>query len=107
VSASLILPGRKRTRGKPIPKRYTSEPKLPHPRYARQGQCNRCGWCCEYHGCKLVRYEDGKAVCSTYEERPPRCVVFPEAPPILNPKCGYYFLDLWDNNRKVKFGSDL
>jgi len=80
---------------------------LPMPRYARQGTCRRCGWCCEYHGCELLRYENGLAVCPVYDTRPPRCVVFPEAPPILNEKCGYYFLDLWDKNRKVKSGGDL
>ena len=78
------------------------------PRYEREGQCNRCGWCCEYHVCdKLSRDENGKAVCTIYEERPMRCRVFPEAPPILHEGCGFSFIDKWENNKKVKFGKDL
>lgn len=78
------------------------------PRYIRKGQCNRCGWCCEYHGCPHLQYDGGgKAVCPIYKNRPKRCRVFPEAPPILHEGCGYYFIDTWDNNRIVKFGKDL
>lgn len=77
------------------------------PRYERKGKCNRCGWCCEYHGCKNIIYENGKAICSIYKNRPQRCIVFPEAPPILTKTCGYYFVDTWENNRIVKFGKDL
>jgi TPP-dependent indolepyruvate ferredoxin oxidoreductase alpha subunit len=81
---------------------------LPNPRYIRQGKCNRCGWCCEYHGCPDVAYnKDGKAVCTIYETRPQRCVVFPEAPPILHKGCGFWFLDTWEDNKKVKYGWDL
>lgn len=77
------------------------------PRYIRQGKCYRCGFCCEYSQCKDLVYEDGKAVCTIYDERPQRCVVFPQAPPILTETCGFYFLDTWENNRKVKYGRDL
>lgn len=78
------------------------------PRYERRGQCNRCGWCCEYHGCPLVKYdEENKAYCTIYNNRPNRCRVFPEAPPILNENCGYYFVDTWENNKVVKLGKDL
>ena len=77
------------------------------PRYIRDGKCNRCGWCCEYHGCDKVIYEDGLAICSIYKNRPQRCVVFPEAPPILHEGCGYHFLDTYENNKIVKFGRDL
>lgn len=77
------------------------------PRYIRQGKCNRCGWCCDYHGCSDVKRIDGKAICTIYEKRPLRCVVFPEAPPILIESCGFYFLDTWEDNRIVKYGRDL
>jgi len=81
---------------------------LPFPRYERRGECNRCGWCCLYHSCPLVYFDEEKnAVCSIYNNRPKRCKVFPEAPPILNPDCGFYFVDTWENNRIVKFGKDL
>lgn len=80
---------------------------LPNPRYIRKGQCNRCGWCCKYHGCKDLIMEDGKAICTIYDKRPDRCRVFPEAPPILTETCGYWFEDTWENNRVVKYGKDL
>lgn len=31
---------------------------------------------------------------------------WPEAPPILHKKCGYYFWDRWDK-KIVKYGQDL
>ena len=78
------------------------------PRYKRQGKCNRCGWCCEYHGCPDISYDENyKAICTIYNKRPKRCIVFPEAPPILYEGCGFYFLDTWENNKKVKYGRDL
>jgi len=80
---------------------------LPNPRYTRQGHCNRCGWCCEYHNCQDLIYKDGKAVCTVYDNRPDRCRVFPEAPPILHEGCGFWFIDTWENNRIVKYGKDL
>jgi len=39
-------------------------------------------------------------------KRPPYSRIFPEAPPILNKKCGYYFWDRWDK-KIVKYGWDL
>jgi len=83
------------------------EPTKVKPRYDRRGKCNRCGWCCQYHNCEKLRFEGDLAVCSIYEDRPQRCVVFPEAPPILTESCGYYFLDTWEDNRPVKYGRDL
>jgi hypothetical protein len=94
-----IIPGRKRTRGKPLHKR---------PRYLRKGKCNRCGWCCNYRVCPdHLRFVDGKAVCLIYSKRPAECKRFPQAPPILVESCGFYFLDTWERNKKVKFGWDL
>lgn len=76
-------------------------------RYKRKGKCNRCGWCCEYRVCEYLRYEDEIAVCTIYGNHPGECKRFPQAPPILNEKCGYYFLDTWENNKIVKYGKDL
>jgi hypothetical protein len=94
------IPGRKRTKGKPLLKTV---------RYKRKGRCVRCGWCCEYRVCPehLSYDEEGKALCGIYGEHPDECKNFPQAPPILNPKCGYYFLDTWEGNKPVKFGRDL
>lgn len=94
------IPGRKRTKGKPLHKR---------PRYLRKGQCNRCGACCEFRVCpEYLRYDkEGKAICLCYGKHPPDCRNYPSAPPIIYPKCGFYFLDTWENNRKVKWGRDL
>lgn len=77
------------------------------PRYIRKGECKRCGWCCKYHNCDDLIFVDGLAICSIQETKPMRCVVFPEAPPILHEGCGYHFLDTYENNRIVKYGSDL
>jgi len=78
-------------------------------RYLRQGQCDRCGWCCEQRVCPdYLRYDkEGKAVCTIYPQHPGECQRFPQAPPILVESCGFYFLDTWENNRLVKFGRDL
>lgn len=78
-----------------------TEYRLPYPRYERRGQCNRCGWCClqEDPPCDhLERMKDGRYRCMIYgeKERPLRCRLFPEMPPILNDKCGYAFWDRWE-----------
>lgn len=98
MKSGLSIPGRKRTRGSPSPKRYL-----------RKGSCLQCGWCCLEENCEYLLWDNDKAVCSIYDTdfRPDRCKTFPQAPPILNPACGYYFLDRWENDRVVKFGSDL
>lgn len=77
------------------------------PRYKRRGQCNRCGWCCEYSNCEYLSKKNGKAICKIYNDRPLKCILFPQAPPILTETCGFYFLDTWENNRIVKYGKDL
>lgn len=76
-------------------------------RYKRKGECKRCGWCCEYRECEDLIYEDNVAICTIYEDRPQACKLFPQAPPILTEKCGFYFLDTWENNKIVKYGKDL
>lgn len=81
---------------------------LTGPRYLRKGKCNRCGWCCEYRVCpEYLRYDGDIAICTIYKNRPGECKRFPQAPPILHEGCGFYFLDTWENNRKVKYGSEL
>lgn len=100
MDATLVIPGRKRTVGKPLHKRL---------RYLRKGRCLQCGWCCQKEDCKELVFVDGKYYCEKFhsKDRPSKCAPFPQAPPLLNPDCGYYFLDRWDNDRIVKLGKDL
>jgi hypothetical protein len=74
------------------------------PRYKRQGECNRCGWCCQLENCKHLKIVDGFATCMIYDDKkkPLKCSLYPANPPIMHEKCGYYFLDLYENNKKVK-----
>lgn len=74
-------------------------------RYERKGKCNRCGWCCLTEDCE--HFKDNLCGIFGSSERPAKCINFPQAPPILNEKCGFYFLDTWENNKIVKFGRDL
>lgn len=77
-------------------------------RYKREGECARCGWCCEYRICEHLIYDEKEsAVCAIYGEHPDACKLFPQAPPILTEKCGFYFLDTWEENKTVKYGKDL
>ena len=82
--------------------------KLPKKRYKREGQCNRCGWCClqEDPPCPYLKQEeDGKYTCLVFEDpekRYLRCSLHPCGPPILHEECGYYFLDTWENNKVIK-----
>jgi hypothetical protein len=76
-------------------------------RYERQGECKRCGQCCVQEECEYLILEGNIAACKIYENRYARCRRFPQNPPILIKKCGYYFLDTWENNKPVKFGKDL
>lgn len=73
--------------------------KLP-PRYSRKGGCLRCGACCVAEGCKHFEPADGFNVATCliygYPERPERCGLFPEMPPIPFETCGFYFDDTWD-----------
>jgi len=71
-------------------------------RYIRKGKCNRCGECCINEDCEHLIWESDIAICLIYKNRFDRCKWFPQAPPILIEKCGYYFLDTWENNRIVK-----
>lgn len=97
-TTKLYIPGRKRTRGIPVRRRYL-----------RKGDCLQCGWCCIQEGCTELVFDGEKYRCGRYHspDRPEKCKNFPQAPPILNPDCGYYFLDRWENDRVVKFGRDL
>ena len=72
------------------------------PRYKRQGKCNRCGDCCINEDCEY--FEMGNpATCLIHDkERPLKCVLFPEMPSLKpNKGCGYYFMDTWEDNRRV------
>ena len=72
-------------------------------RYTRKGKCNRCGWCCQQENCEHLQMGNELATCLIHEkERPLRCSLYPDAPPIIYDKCGYYFLDTFDNNKIVK-----
>jgi hypothetical protein len=75
-------------------------------RYIRKGKCKRCGTCCLDENCEYfeLNKKTGIATCKIFNssERPLRCKWFPQAPPILIEKCGYYFIDTWENNRVVK-----
>lgn len=62
----------------------------------RQGECNRCGQCCELpYPCPFLRYdEEGLSSCAVYHFRPPSCRKYPRiAAENMTPKvCGYYFV---------------
>ena len=76
-------------------------------RYERRGSCSRCGMCCINEKCDHLRFRGGKAVCMIHPEivgednREPKCEPFPQAPPILNERCGFYFIDTWEDDRVV------
>ena len=76
------------------------------PRYIRKGKCNRCGWCClqEEPPCPHLIKEGEKYRCSIYNDKnkPMRCNLYPGNPPILHEPCGYYFIDIWEDNKIVK-----
>jgi len=74
-------------------------------RYIQQGECKRCGQCCINEDCE--HFETGNlAICKRYgsPDRPSKCKWFPEMPPLPRAfdKCGYYFLDTWEDNKIVK-----
>jgi len=75
-------------------------------KYERKGECNRCGSCCQNEDCEHFDSEGEKTTCKIFgsTDRLLKCSLFPELPPILFEKCGYYFLDKWENNRKVELG---
>ena len=74
------------------------------PRYIRKGECKHCGWCCMHEDCPYLEWKDGKSHCTVHgtDLQPPYCKSFPDMPPIKNEKCGYYFIDKWDNNKRLK-----
>jgi hypothetical protein len=87
-----------------MPKTY----EISNIRYIRKGQCNQCGWCCSHEDCEYLGWKEGRAYCKIHpsltggeDKRELKCKLFPEAPPILNEKCGYYFIDLWEDNKIV------
>ena len=98
MNIALRIPGRKRTKGLPDPRRYL-----------RKGKCNHCGWCCVQEGCKDLVYVDGKYLCGLFysDKRPLKCKLYPDDPPVKNPECGYYWLDRWENDKIVKIPKDM
>jgi len=78
---------------------------LPTPRYVRKGKCIQCGKCCLNEDCNHLEFQDGKAVCLIFgkPERPLRCIRHPQLPPIIIEGCGYYFIDRWENDRKLGY----
>ena len=78
--------------------------KLPFPRYIRRGECSRCGWCCLKEDCEHLAWNGDTATCKIYGDpsRPEKCELFPEMPPILNPRCGYWFVDKWSNDKVLR-----
>lgn len=75
-------------------------------RYKRMGKCARCGACClvEDPPCPHLSWDGKKAICKIFgkPERFERCKIFPANPPIPFESCGYYFLDMWENNKIIK-----
>lgn len=70
------------------------------PRYIRKGKCIQCGQCCVNEDCEHFIFVDGKGFCTTHDNsRPMKCKLFPQCPPIIFKKCGYYFIDKVDNKK--------
>ncbi|MGA9993909.1 MAG: YkgJ family cysteine cluster protein [Pyrinomonadaceae bacterium] len=64
----------------------------------RQGDCNRCGACCELlFKCPfLKKHEDGTSTCGIYEDRPNQCRLFPITKRDLEEvrgTCSFYFIE--------------
>jgi len=64
----------------------------------RQGECNRCGACCELvFKCPFLKKQsDGTTICGIYENRPNQCRLFPtEQRDIQEVRgtCSYYFIE--------------
>jgi hypothetical protein len=75
-------------------------------RYNRGGGCKRCGKCCLNEDCEHLQFEeDGTATCLIFgkPERPKRCILFPQLPPIIIEGCGYYFIDKWEKNHRLGY----
>ncbi len=64
----------------------------------RQGECNRCGACCEIlFKCPfLKKHRDGTTSCGIYEDRPNQCRLFPIEKRDLEEvrgTCSFYFIE--------------
>jgi hypothetical protein len=64
----------------------------------RQGDCNRCGACCEIlFKCPfLKKHGDGTSSCGIYEDRPNQCRLFPIDKRDLREvkgTCSFYFIE--------------
>jgi hypothetical protein len=64
----------------------------------RQGECNRCGACCEIlFKCPfLKKHHDGTTTCGIYEDRPNQCRLFPIEKRDLEEvrgSCSFYFIE--------------
>jgi hypothetical protein len=64
----------------------------------RQGDCNRCGACCEIlFKCPfLKKHRDGTTTCGIYEDRPNQCRLFPIEKRDLEEvrgSCSFYFIE--------------
>ncbi len=67
----------------------------------RQGECNRCGACCEIlFKCPfLKRQDDNSTACGIYEDRPNQCRLFPIDKRDLEEvrgTCSFYFIDKFE-----------
>jgi hypothetical protein len=74
-------------------------------RYERRGECIRCGKCCLNEDCDYYTHDGEKATCLIFgkDERPMRCIWHPQLPPIIIEGCGYYFIDTWNNDKKLGY----
>jgi len=77
----------------------------PFPRYDVLGECNQCGACCENEDCEFFN-EDKTCAIYGKPERPLKCVLWPEMPPVMFEKCGHSFYDKWED-RVVGYGDKL
>ncbi len=64
----------------------------------RQGECNRCGACCEIlFKCPFLKnHGDGTTSCGIYEDRPNQCRLFPIERRDLEEvrgQCSFYFIE--------------
>src|ERR1043165_4874626 len=64
----------------------------------RQGECNRCGACCEIlFKCPfLKKHRDGTTSCGIYEDRPSQCRLYPIDRRDLaevRGSCSFYFIE--------------
>jgi len=75
------------------------------------GTCSRCGDCCLSEDCEHFEFNEemGIATCKIYgsTDRPIKCSLFPDMPPILFRGCGYYFIDRWEDNKRINPGDGL